>query len=134
MNDKRSLLELLKAELEFVSKGGYRNTARVAWRPHFIFQDSPSCLNFDPTHEQRPCSDCALMQVIPPQYRDQKIPCRHIPLNEKGETIDSFYRGGNEAELEAALVSWLKTAIAGLEAEKAAGQSRGTAREAACGK
>ena len=47
--DKRDLLDVLKAELQFLEKGGYRHTARAEWRPQFIFQDSPTCLNFDPT-------------------------------------------------------------------------------------
>ena len=46
-NDKRNLVTVLKAELEFVEKGGYRNISLSAWRPQFIFQDSPTCLNFD---------------------------------------------------------------------------------------
>ena len=36
--DTRDLLTVLKAELEFVEKGGYQNMARVAWRPHFVFK------------------------------------------------------------------------------------------------
>ena len=102
-SDKRSLLEVLKAELEFLEKGGYRQTARAAWRPQFIFQDSPTCLNFDPTRQPRPCSDCALAQLVPEESAKKKIPCRYIPLNERGETIDSFYRCGTAEELEAAL-------------------------------
>ncbi len=118
-NDKRDLLDVLKAELEFLEKGGYRITARVPWRPQFLFQDSPTCLNFDPTHPQIPCSDCVLVQLLPEKLRDQKIACRYIPLNERGETIDSFYRSGTQEELEAAFSRWLKTTIARLEREKA---------------
>jgi hypothetical protein len=120
-NDKRDLLEVLKAELEFLEKGGYRHTARAPWRPQFIFQDSPTCLNFDPTQEPRPCSDCLLMQLVPEDLRSDKIPCRYIPLSEHGETIDSFYRTGTQEELEAAVGQWLKTTIARLEREKAEG-------------
>jgi hypothetical protein len=113
--DKRELLEVLKAELQFLEKGGYRQTARADWRPHFIFQDSPTCLNFDPTQQPRPCTDCAMMQVIPEDQRRKKIPCRFIPLNERGETIDSFYRCGTYEELEAALCGWLGVTIERLE-------------------
>ena len=31
--DTRDLLAVLKAELDFVEKGGYSHTARAAWRP-----------------------------------------------------------------------------------------------------
>ena len=135
MSTKRSLLEVLKAELEFVVKGGYRNTARVPWRPQFIFQDSPTCLNFDPTRERRPCTECSLMDLIPREHREGKIPCRHIQLNEKGEQVVSFYRGGTDEELEVALVRWLTATIARLEAEKPLSGAQATAgRATACGK
>jgi hypothetical protein len=113
--DNRDLLAVLKAELDFVEKGGYRHTARAAWRPQFIFQDSPTCLNFDPAKPPQPCSDCVMMQVIPPERRKKNVPCRYIPLNEQGETIDSFYRFGTRDELESALKGWLRSTIERLE-------------------
>jgi hypothetical protein len=119
-NDKRDLLTVLQDELAFLEKGGYRSTSQAAWRPQFIFQDSPTCLNRDPTQPTRPCRDCILMQLTPPNRRDEKIPCRQIPLNELGETIDSFYRCGTRDELEATLRRWLRATILGLENEKAA--------------
>jgi hypothetical protein len=122
-NDEAGLLDVLRAELEFVEKGGYRHTARAAWRPHFIFQDSPTCLNFDSTQPPRPCSDCALTSLIPEEAHAHKIPCRYIPLNERGETIDSFYRTGTQEELEAAVVEWLKATIDRLERENAQARS-----------
>jgi hypothetical protein len=120
-NDNRDLLEVLKAELEFLEKGGYRHTARAQWRPQFIFQDSPTCLNFDSTRPSRPCSDCILLQLVPEDSRSWKIPCRYIPLTEQGETIDSLYQTGTQEELEAAVRRWLRTTIPRLEREKAEG-------------
>ena len=113
--DPRDLLKVLKAELEFLEKGGYRHTARAAWRPQFIFQDSPTCLNFDPAQPPKPCSDCVLMQLVPKEQQNRKIACRYIPLNEQGETIDSFYRFGTRDELEAAFGKWLRATIQRLE-------------------
>lgn len=115
--DDRRLLTVLRSELEFLQKGGYRKTARAPWRPHFIFQDSPTCLNFDPTAKPRDCADCVLMQLVPAADAEKKVPCRFIRLNEAGETIDSLYRYGNHDELEAALTKWLKDAIQKLETE-----------------
>jgi hypothetical protein len=117
-NDTRHLLDVLKAELEFLEKGGYRHTARAEWRPQFIFQDSPTCLNFDPAQPPKPCTDCVMMKLVPEDLRDKKIACRYIPLSARGETIDSFYRTGTQEELEAAVTQWLKTTIARLEREK----------------
>jgi hypothetical protein len=119
--DTRDVLDGLKAELQFLEKGGYRHTARADWRPQFIFQDSPTCLNFDTTQPPKPCSDCTLTQFIPEDRRDKKVPCRYIPLSENGETIDSFYRAGTQEDLETAVTQWLKSTITRPELEK--GQS-----------
>lgn len=118
MKDKRDLLSVLKAELEFLEMGGYRQTARAHWRPQFIFQDSPTCLNFDPAQPPKPCSDCILAQLVPENLRNKKIACRYIPLSEEGETIDSFYRTSTQEALEAAVRRWLRKIIARLEQEK----------------
>jgi len=118
-NETRDLLTVLKKELEFLEKGGYHNTARAPWRPQFVFQDSPTCLNFDPTQQARPCSECILTQLAPGDMQQKKFPCRYIPLNERGETIDSFYRSGTQEELELDLGRWLKTTIERLEKQAA---------------
>jgi hypothetical protein len=117
-NDKRDLVCVLKAELEFVEKGGYRHPARAVWRPQFMFEDSPSCLNFDPAQHPRPCSDCALLRLVPEDSLKRKIPCRYIALNEQGDTLDSLYRSRTQEEIEAAFSQWLKTTIARIEQER----------------
>lgn len=120
--DRKLLLQKLRDELAFIERGGYRETGMRQWRPQFIFEDSPMCLNRDPTQKHVPCSECVLMAFIPPDATERRAPCRYIPLNEKGETIDSFYRFGTHEELEAAVTSWLKHAISELElAPKATG-------------
>ena len=123
--DKRDLLSVLRKELEFLEKGGYRETGKVPWRPQFIFQDSPTCLNFDLSQQAKPCSDCTLTQLVPEDLRDKKIPCRYIPLNEKGETIDSFYRSGTWSELEDAFGRWLRATIRTLEEQNQRGGREG---------
>jgi hypothetical protein len=123
-NDKRDLLSVLRAEQEFVEKGGYRNTDLSPWRPQFIFQDSPTCLNSDPAQPPRPCSECVLSLLVPADSRRRNIPCRYIPLNEQGETIDSFYRCGTRDELEFALRNWLHTTIHRLEGKASTTEER----------
>ena len=120
--DTRDLLTVLKKELEFLEKGGYRNSARAPWRPQLVFQDSPACLNFDPTQQARPCSECILTQLVPGDMQRKKFPCRYIPLNKRGETIDSFYRSGTQEELESELGRWIKATIESLEKQKAKSQ------------
>jgi hypothetical protein len=45
MKVDRELLDVLKAELASQEGGGYSNRARFPWRPNFVFEDSPTCLN-----------------------------------------------------------------------------------------
>ncbi len=120
--DRRNVLDVLKAELEFLENAGYHHTARAAWRPQFLFQDSPTCLNFDRARLAKPRCDCVLMQLIPEDLRDNRVPCRHIPLNESGETIDSFDRTGTQEEQETAVAHWLRTTIARMERERSEGR------------
>src|SRR5258708_7082312 len=107
----RNLVEALKAELEFLENGGYRPDARAPWRPKLMFQDSPTCLNFDSAQPRKACSQCVLMQLVPEDLRSKKIPCRYIPLDEQGQTVDSFYSFGTQEELETAVAQWLKNVI-----------------------
>ena len=116
--DQRHLLAVLKTELEYLERGGYRRPTRNAWRPQFIFQDSPACPNFDQHQEPTQCSECLLMKLIPRDLADQKFPCRQIPLNERGQTVDWFYRYGTQQELESALRNWLEVTKQQLEKEK----------------
>jgi hypothetical protein len=51
-----------------------------------------------------------------------KFPCRYIALNERGETIDYFYRFGTQEELEQELRHWLKATIEGIERQIAKGE------------
>lgn len=117
--NRQTVLDALRAELAFIESGAYRNPSHAAWRPQFMFEDSPTCLNRDSTVARRPCSECALAGLLPQGSDGKNIPCRYIPLNEKGETIDSFYRAGTQAELESAVKGWLNATIERLEREKA---------------
>lgn len=119
--DNRDIVEVLKSELEFVEKGGYRQSLRAPWRPQFIFEDSPTCINYGRQQRFLPCSECALMQFVPLDCRGEKIPCRHIPLNAEGYTIDTYYRMGTQEELEAAVADWLRETSERLVQERAQG-------------
>jgi hypothetical protein len=118
--DERDLLEVLKFELQFLEDGGYGRSARTPWRPQYIFEDSLTCMNYDSKDNPGPCSDCVLMHLVPPERRSEKIPCRHIPFNLSGETLDSLYRYSNQNEIEETLGNWLRATIQHLEEERAA--------------
>jgi hypothetical protein len=125
--DERNLLEVLKAELEFLQKGGYQHTSPFSCWPPLIFEDSPTCLNFRAFGRQKPCSGCALMELVPPDRRTAKTPCRHIPLNSEGETVDNLYRWASAEEIETIVASWLKATIRKLESDRPEGQSPASA-------
>jgi len=120
MRDRRNVLQILRAELAFLEKGGYRRGPRYPFRPNFIFEDSPTCINFLAHDQQRPCTECPLIHFVPEDYRIDKFPCRHIPLTARGETVHSFYEWGTEEELENAVREWLRETIKELEGGKKA--------------
>jgi len=82
-----------------------------------MFQDSPTCLNFNDPARPHPCSDCLLMRFVPEERKEELVPCCFIPLTQSGETVDYFNRCGTQLELEEALCNWLRTAIHRIESE-----------------
>jgi hypothetical protein len=77
-------------------------------------------MNYDSKENPGPCSDCVLMQLVPPECRSEKMSCRHIPFNVSGETLDSLYRYSNQNETEEAVGGWLRATIQRLEEERMA--------------
>ena len=118
-HDEHEMLELLQFELKFVEDGGYGRSPRTPWRPPYILEDSPSCPNMGDPAGTHPCSECRLMKFVPRELRGESSPCRFIALNEKGQTIDYFYRCGTQLELEEALAGWLRGKIAQIQARLA---------------
>jgi len=118
-HDDRDILEVLKFELKFLEDGGYGRSVRTPWRPTFVFEDSITCPNFGDPGRPHPCDECLLMQFVPDNMREQRVPCRFIPLTEHGETVDHYYRAGTQAEMEQALGAWLRSQIARIEQERA---------------
>jgi len=113
--DRRNLLQILRGELEFLEQGGYQNFAKTSWRPPFVFEDSPTCFYSDVPVRRRPCSGCALMKFVPANRRASQAPCRLIPLNAEGETLDSLYRAATPDEIETVVAEWLESRISALE-------------------
>jgi hypothetical protein len=121
--EPNDLLDLLKFELKFLADGGYGRSPHTPWRRQLVFEDSLTCPNFGDPARPHPCSECLLMRFVPSELKDQASPCRLIPLTEKGETIDYFYRCGTQLELEEALSAWLHKQISAIEAQQEAGRS-----------
>src|SRR5690349_12800501 len=122
-DDKRDVLEVLKFELAFLEQGGYGRSVRTPWKPTSIFLDSPSCINFNDASEQpHPCNECLLTDFVPREAQGEAVPCHHIPVGPKGETIGEL--DGSQVAAEEALRNWLHAAIERLEKQRAAAPAK----------
>jgi len=119
-HDDRNMLEVLRDELNFVTKGGYRRSPRDPWRATLALEDSPTCMNYDSKANPAACGECLLMQFVPADKLGEKVPCRHIPITPRGETLLQLYRGATEEQIDEALTNWLNREIAKLENEELA--------------
>ncbi len=122
--DNRNLLDDLKAELNFMRNGGYARSPKDPWRAQLFLEDSPTCMNHECKGVPAPCTECVLIDFVPPNKRHEKVACRHIPLTIDGDTLLQLYRGETEGEIEEAMETWLRKTIERLEsAEKTQARS-----------
>jgi len=111
--DDRDVLQVLESELDFLIKGGYERSVRTPREPTVLFQDSPICPEYPcRTHNNQ----CLLMRYVPEAERSSAVPCHHIPLNEKGDTVEDLLTESRE-RAEEAMKAWLKRAIDHLRQE-----------------
>jgi hypothetical protein len=131
--DSRDILQVLKMELDFLEHGGYRRSPRTGWRAPLVFEDSPTCLNFNRPDRPNSCEDCVLIKLVPAEYRTEAFPCRHIPLTQENQTLNLFYEWATQQELDDALRHWLQRTIQQLEAERAKADDSENAERQCCG-
>jgi hypothetical protein len=81
---------------------------------HLYFEDSDICCR-SPFFSCR-SSRCVLMEFVPEEHRSQSVPCRHIPLNVKGDCLEILYRRGTAGQTKSAVTSWLLSMIETLQA------------------
>ncbi|PYT03238.1 MAG: hypothetical protein DMF65_04585 [Acidobacteria bacterium] len=117
--DERDVLELLKAELDHIEKGGYGRSVRTPWRPTSVFQDSLTCLNFGYPYRAHPCNECFLDELAPPEQRAAEVPCHHIPLDAEGTTVEEIESEENQQKLEEKVKVWLRAKIKEIEDARA---------------
>jgi len=55
---------------------------------------------------------------VPESEHNTRIPCHHIPLNSKGETVHLLYRHGTQDALDDAVKNWLEATIERLKEEE----------------
>jgi len=119
IRDDRDTLQVLKAELDFIEKGGYGRSVKTPWEPTSIFQDSLSCLNMGDPERTHPCDECLLIDFVPPEQRTEDVPCHHILLS-PGETVERMERRKDRQQLEETVKNWLRAKIKQIELERAA--------------
>ena len=128
-NDDRDILELLKAELNFIESGGYGRSVRAPWQSKSAFQDSLTCINYGYPYRAYPCKECHLLDFVSPEHQAEEVPCHHIPLNEVGETIEDLEAQDNQAKLERHVADWLCAKIEDLERKRAREEIAGAATQ-----
>lgn len=112
-NSRLEILDLLRQELAFLTRGGYGG--EMPWRPVHMFLDSPSCPNRLDVEHSTACHECWLFEFVPERFRHEVDACHFIPLNREGESVHSMTRQYTPAEVEAALKVWLEKEIRHLE-------------------
>lgn len=121
--DKKEMIEQLKFEIEMMEKGGYYPSVREARRQPEIFRESITCLNVGLEEKEHACTSCFLSEFAPPEVRNSVGDiCHKIPLNEKGDTVESLKAADDPYKLQATVLAWLKKTVAKLEQEVAAGK------------
>jgi hypothetical protein len=64
---------------------------------------------------EHPCSECWLIDFVPAEKRGETLPCHHIPLNERGDTVATFEKPGDAPDVQEAVLVWLRRKIQQLE-------------------
>lgn len=117
--DDRDILEVLKAELDFIEKGGYGQSVRTPRQSKSILQDSLTCINYADPDRSHPCTACHLLQFVSPEHQREEVPCHFIPLNSDRQTIHDLDLQDNQAKLEREVSAWLRARIKEIEVERA---------------
>jgi hypothetical protein len=121
---QRDVLDALKFERTFLERGGYERSVREPRKTLSIFQDSPSCPNYAVQTRTHSCADCFLIDFVPPEKRGETVPCHYIPLNDRGDTVNSLADSGDDFGIQRGMRGWLRKTIDAMEKAEVAGAVR----------
>ncbi len=100
---KRRILGLLRIEIENLHQRGFGGLL---------------CLGTSGRSPSDCCEACPLLDLTPPERRKAESPCRHIPLNPRGETVETILAGKQgRAYLEEQLLAWMEQTAGRLQRE-----------------
>ena len=102
----RGTLTTLRNHFELLKRKGANNS-------QLHFEDSDIC--FRSPFFSCSSSRCALMHFVPKKFRSEVAPCRHIPLNAKGESLEMLYSIRTTDEIDSTVRAWLSSVIEALE-------------------
>jgi hypothetical protein len=102
LETKRRALGLLLIEIENLRQHGFSGLL---------------CIGANPRPPADCSADCPLLELAPPESRTSQIPCRQIPLNEQGETVESIAATRATTYLEEQLTQWMEKTARQLKRE-----------------
>jgi ActR/RegA family two-component response regulator len=116
----RDILEALRAELAFINQAERLGLGPATLlNQGSLFRNSPICLNLGNPKPIYPCGQCSLMGFVPAERRSESLPCYHIPLNAKGETIAMIDMHNKQYRLYQVVKDWLQKVVVWLERDRA---------------
>jgi hypothetical protein len=112
---REPLLQALRTELAFFDAGGYGRPFRSEWRSTLLLRDSPVCIDYHSAGRQTSCRQCPFFSLVPAAKQNTAVPCHHIPLDGRGNTVASIYRAGTQKELDERYRDWLSALTLGIK-------------------
>lgn len=109
------LLQVLRQELNYIEQGTF-DRERALLGTESPFSGTVACINHSDPLRPHTCSECLLHQFVPEGKQKEEVPCHHIPLSASGETVAELIAKSDQSRMATALVAWLRTTIAQLEA------------------
>ncbi len=67
------------------------------------------------------------MEFVPDGHKHEAVPCRFIPLAQDGRTVEDLYHTATHAEMQEALIHWLRLEIESIERQRGAAQEKSAA-------
>jgi hypothetical protein len=110
---KADMIRLLEAELELIEGGGYGLPAGQPSAERPMFYHSLVCINHwqVPDHDSECHENCVLLDAVPEPHRTEKLPCHFIPLNQRGDTVQSLEASGDREVMQEKVKQWLRETI-----------------------
>ena len=110
---KADMIRLLEAELELIEGGGYGLPAGQPAAERPMFYHSLVCINHwqVPDHDSECHENCVLLDAVPEPHRTEKLPCHFIPLNPRGDTVQSLEASGDREVMQEKVKQWLRETI-----------------------